>query len=66
MRLIGCLGGGFLLARLAATDDAAEAAATVGSCGCVSASLMTKTLGVMLEIKENMGQCESKDRDFKE
>jgi hypothetical protein len=27
----------------------------------VSASLRTKTSGIMLQIKENMGQCESKD-----
>jgi hypothetical protein len=44
---------GWLLARLAATDPAAAAAA--GGCCCVSASLRTETLGVMLEIRGNMG-----------
>jgi hypothetical protein len=29
-------------------------------------SLRTETLGVMLEIRGNMGQCESEDQDFKE
>jgi hypothetical protein len=52
-----------LLARLPTADDAAGKA---GSHCCVSASLRTKTLGVMLEIRGNMGQCKSKDQDFKE
>jgi hypothetical protein len=50
-------GYGWLLVRLAATDDAA------GSCCCVSESLRTETLRVMLEIRGNMGQCESKNRE---
>jgi hypothetical protein len=35
-------------------------------CCCVSVSLRPGTSGVMLEIKENMRQCKSEDRDFKE
>jgi hypothetical protein len=50
---------------LAATDDAAEAAAAEVAV-CVSESLRTETLGVVTEIRGNMGQCESKGRDFKE
>jgi hypothetical protein len=30
-----------------------------------SVSLRTETLKVMLEIRGNMGQCKSKDREFK-
>jgi hypothetical protein len=45
---------------LAATADAA------GSCCCVSESLRTESLGVMLEMRGNMGQCEFKVQDFKE
>jgi hypothetical protein len=56
----------WLLVRLAAANDAAEAAATAGGCCCVSASLKNKTLEVMLEIRGNMGQGKSEDRDFKE
>jgi hypothetical protein len=33
---------------------------------CVSASLRTETLGVMLEIRGNMGHCKSEDPDIKE
>jgi hypothetical protein len=40
--------------------------AASGGCCCVPASLRSKTLGVMLEIRGIMGQCESKDQDFKE
>jgi hypothetical protein len=45
---------------LAACEDDAAAAA-VGC--CVSASLRAKTLR---EIKENIRQCKSKERDFRE
>jgi hypothetical protein len=43
---------------LAATDDAAEAAAAEVAV-CVSESLRTETL------KKNMGQCKSEEQDFK-
>jgi hypothetical protein len=56
--LVGCLKGDWLLVRLAAADDAADAAAdAAGGCGCVSVSLRTEILGVMLEIRGNMRQC---------
>jgi hypothetical protein len=47
-----------------ATAWAAYKNATAAAAGCcLSASLRAKTLR---EIKENMGQCKSKARDFKE
>jgi hypothetical protein len=47
-----------------ATAWAAYKNATAAAAGCcLSASLRAKTLR---EIKENMGQCKSKERDFKE
>jgi hypothetical protein len=46
---------------LAATAAAAAAAAEAAVC---VASLRTETLGVMLEIRGNMGQCEPEDQDF--
>jgi hypothetical protein len=46
---------------LAACDNAAAAAAAAGY--CESASLRAMTLR---EIKENIGHCESKERDFEE
>jgi hypothetical protein len=39
----------------------AAADAAGDGCCCVSVSLRTKTLGVMLEIRGNMGQSKSKD-----
>jgi hypothetical protein len=42
------------------------AACEWGSCCYVSANLRTETLGVRLEIRGNMGQCKSKERDFKD
>jgi hypothetical protein len=47
---------------LAACEAAAAAAASAGC--CLSVSLRTETLGVILEIRGNLGQCKSKD--FKE
>jgi hypothetical protein len=41
-----------------------QAAAAAAGC-CVSVSLRTETLGVMLEIRENLGQCKSEDQDFR-
>jgi hypothetical protein len=41
-------------------------AAAAGAAAVVSVSLRTKMLGVILEIRGNMGQCKSKDQDFKE
>jgi hypothetical protein len=49
---------GFLIGGLLVWNAAAAAAGC-----CVSASLRAKTLR---EIKENMGQCESKESNFKE
>jgi hypothetical protein len=56
-------GSGCLLALMMLLAAIADAA---GGCCCVSVSLRSETLGVMLEIRGNMGQCKSKDKGFKE
>jgi hypothetical protein len=40
------------------------AADIADSCCCVSESLRTETSGVMLEIRGNMGQCNSEDQEL--
>jgi hypothetical protein len=41
--------------------DVAAAGSAGGSCCCACASLRTETLGIILEIRGNMGQCKSED-----